>query len=120
MREAAEHLHAVRMLHELSGHFGVPAPMVRWNPSAVRGQTHWRCPRIVEVGPAMAFGLEPTILHEFGHLLAEQREPGHLDHGVTFALALREVVAYWGKFYPWDQEFPSVRDALQGQFSLPE
>lgn len=102
---------ARRTLRRLCARFGVPDPVLRWNPAATHGQVHWDAPVTVETGPAVLFGFLPVLLHEFAHLLADSRVPGTGDHGPAFARALEDAVSFygWDDLYPWDKESTSVQ-----------
>jgi hypothetical protein len=61
----------------------------------------------LRINPDSPMGLIPVCLHEFAHLVAEQRDPGrgHRHHRVYFHALLDVITVSGVTEYPWHREY---------------
>lgn len=103
---------AREMLACLASEFELQTPALSWTFRARRGRASYKKHRIV-CGPLCWRGAEPSLVHEFAHLLAYSRDKGvaHTHHGKVFQEALEDAaIAWYGNAgeYPWANEYKSV------------
>ena len=103
---------AVLMIHRLSSHFKVRAPLFEFQ----LGKSKRRRGIYIYQNNIIVIHQEDdwrnTLLHEFAHHLVKIKFKGNHHHGGKFCEALYQIVNYWygGKIglYTWDSEYKSV------------
>ena len=99
----------VRLIRWLGRYFGVRCRVTQ--KATGRSYAFVRS-RDIELSDATRLGRRAVCLHEFAHLVAEQRYPGEgHKHGRVFCEALWEVIHVVGdspEHYPWGIEYVTV------------
>lgn len=99
------------LLSRLSKHFDLPIASIEFVETG-RSKAYV-VERELIISDASPYGPVGVCLHEFAHLLAERRRPGHGHrHGLLFRQALLDCCAAVGMephTYPWHQEYTRLR-----------
>lgn len=108
-------------IQRLALHFDIRVPNLRWSTVYRKGHAHYN-KYTIGMGPHAWKGrTEATMVHEFAHFLAFNRDPNTrtakrwIHHGREFKRALLDVATVWYGDYrkhPWHKERPRTRKGI--------